>query len=133
MKRRMTIVGGTAWSSHKQNNNEISPENLQVSTFNKKKIIGSIQKVFFLQRRRWVTKTVNKTELPLKSSPHYTRIKTWSKIWQNKNLAMIFNIPLYIIEKLYTGPSSLLLSKYKYIQKSCPKMSHSKSIKSSFI
>ena len=36
MKGRMTIVGGTAWSSHKQNNNEISPENLQVSTFNKK-------------------------------------------------------------------------------------------------
>ena len=36
MKGRMTIVGGNAWSSHKQNNNEISPENLQVSTSIKK-------------------------------------------------------------------------------------------------
>ena len=60
MKERMTIVG-TAWSSHKQSDNEISPENLQVST-SIKKFLGSIQKVFFLQKRRWVTKTVNKTE-----------------------------------------------------------------------
>ena len=61
MKGRMTVVGGTAWSSHKQNNNEISPENLQVSP-SIKKFLGSIQKVFFLQKKRWVTKTVNKTE-----------------------------------------------------------------------
>ena len=39
----------------------MAPENLQVSTF-KKRFLASIQKVFFLQRRRWITKTVNKTE-----------------------------------------------------------------------
>ena len=35
MKEKMTMVGGAAWSSHKQNNNKISPENCQVSAFNK--------------------------------------------------------------------------------------------------
>ena len=64
MKGTIIIVGEAARFSHKQNNDKMSPENLQVSTFKKKKkILGSIQKVFFLQRRRWITKTVNNSEL----------------------------------------------------------------------
>ena len=47
MKSRMTLVGGATRSSHKQNNNEMSLENLQVSTFNKKQISRVYSKSIF--------------------------------------------------------------------------------------
>ena len=80
----------------------MAPENLQVSTF-KKKFLASIQKVFFLQRRRWITKTVNKTEQCGIGSFAFVFVP-FAKNSNNKN-ALLFKIkinfaPPVIVEKL---------------------------------
>ena len=72
MKGKMAIVGGAARPSKCCPKTDKSLLSTKIIT-----------RVYFLQRRRWVTKKVSKNAiLPLRSSRHYTRIKTWSKIWQ---------------------------------------------------